>query len=254
MNIKEIFNKLFSKSNNIDKQVDVNMLVTKYTTANQTDNIYGFQNKYLNQEQVLYKIYGESNKNLNNKLKLIIITDTHNMLKSDDLINIINEHPDYDACFLLGDHSARDVEIVLDYIDKSKIYALLGNHDYNYIQEFNLFNLNGQVININDVMIAGIEGSFKYKPSDFPSYTQEDSVKFLNSLPRCDILFSHDGPFRNSSSASPAHQGLFGITYYLFKNNVKYNVHGHLHEPYEKILLNGTKEISMYMVNYIELD
>lgn len=53
---------------------------------------------------------------------------------------------------------------------------------------------------------------------------------------------------------NPVYQGLFGITYYLFKNKVPYHIHGHIHNPYRKELLNGTKEISIYMYEYIELN
>lgn len=110
------------------------------------------------------------------------------------------------------------------------------------------------VKNINGVKIMGIQGSFKYKPSDFPSFTQEDSIDFLKDKEPVDILFSHDGPFDDNMINNPAHQGLFGITYYLFKNKVKYNIHGHIHNPYNRYLLNGTKEISLYGINYLSLE
>lgn len=40
----------------------------------------------------------------------------------------------------------------------------------------------------------------------------------------------------------------------LFKNKVPYHIHGHIHNPYRKGLLNCTKEISVYMYEYIELN
>ena len=49
-------------------------------------------------------------------------------------------------------------------------------------------------------------------------------------------------------------EGLFGISYYVFKNRVKYNIHGHLHDDFEKVLDNGTIEKSLYGINYIELE
>ena len=146
-----------------------------------------------------------------------------------------------------------DISVVLKYVDKDKTYGLLGNHDYSYLSEFNIKNLNGNVININGTTILGIEGSFKYKPAKFPSFTQRESIMFLNEKPGVDILVSHDNSLDSSMSNNPAHQGLFGITYYLFKNNVSYHIHGHLHNPYRKELLNGTKEISTSMYEYIEL-
>lgn len=246
---------LFSKKENINKEsISVEELENRYSNVQDATQVYSFQEKFKNQQMLLHEIFGDANVATFNKIKLIVITDTHNTLQEDLLIDIASEHSDYDLCLLLGDHSSQDLDKILKHIDKKKIYALLGNHDNNYIDNLGLNNLNGKVIDINGVKLLGIEGSFKYKPVDFPSFTQEESVKFLKDMPRVDILVSHDGPFDDTKVNNPAHQGLFGITYYLFKNNVKYNLHGHLHDEYQKQLENGTIERCLYSINYIELD
>lgn len=216
------------------------------------DNRYSFEKKYANQENILLKIYGNSRR-LENKIKIIVITDTHNTLKEDEFRNFILNSGDYDVCLLLGDFGSNDLPIILRYIDREKIYALLGNHDYNYIKEYELNNLNGNIININGVKLLGIQGSFKYKPSDFPSFSQKESILFLKDKPDVDILVSHDIRFNSMAERDPAHQGMFGITYYLFKNRVPYHIHGHIHNPYKKDMINGTREISSFMYEYIEL-
>jgi len=216
-------------------------------------NMFSFQKKYSNQESKLLRMYGNSN-TYNKKIKIIVISDTHNCLNEEQFKQFIEQHKYCDICLLLGDHSSNDISIILKYIDKSKIYGLLGNHDYNYLAEFNINNLNGKVININGTTILGIQGSFKYKPADFPSFTQRESILFLNDKPAVDILVSHDKSFDSGMQNNPAHQGLFGITYYLFKNKTPYHIHGHIHNPYKKELINGTKEISVYMCEYLELD
>ena len=195
------------------------------------DNRYSFEKKYANQENILLKIYGNSRR-LENKIKIIVITDTHNTLKEDEFRNFILNSGDYDVCLLLGDFGSNDLPIILRYIDREKIYALLGNHDYNYIKEYELNNLNGNIININGVKLLGIQGSFKYKPSDFPSFSQKESILFLEDKPDVDILVSRDIRFNSMAERDPAHQGMFGITYYLFKNRVPYHIHGHIHNPY----------------------
>lgn len=214
--------------------------------------LYSFEKKYANQEEKLLMMYGKTSK-YNKNIKMIVISDTHNSLIEEEFKKFMEEHKDYDVCLLLGDHHFNDVIVILKYVDKSKIYGLLGNHDHSYLEEFQIKNLNGNVININGTTILGIEGSFKYKPARFPSFTQRESILFLNNKPGVDILVSHDNSFDSSMVNNPAHQGLFGITYYLFKNKVSYHIHGHLHNPYRKELLNGTKEISTYMYEYIEL-
>ena len=223
-----------------------NLLSTK------KENLYGFDKKYADQEEYLYNMYGKCNA-LQNSIKLIVISDTHNCLNYEEFGNFIKEHSDFDLCLLLGDHNSNDIEIILKYISKEKIYGLLGNHDFDYISSYGINNLNGRVININGVKLLGIQGSFKYKPSDFPSFTQQDSIEFLNNKESVDILISHDNRFDSSMIGNPAHQGLFGITYYIFKNKVPYHIHGHIHNPYKKTMINGTQELSVYMYEYIEL-
>lgn len=242
---------LFKHKEKIETPED---LEKEYLAIKPADNIYGFQKKFYMQSERLLKTFGNAHNSLPNKIKLIIITDTHNTLDENLLVETINEHTDFDLCILLGDHSDNDIKKVLKYISQDKIYALLGNHDVNYIDNYNFNNLNGTIINIRGVKLLGIQGSFKYKPIDFPSFTQEDSIKFLMDKEPVDILISHDGPFDDNMINNPAHQGLFGITYYLFKNKIKYNIHGHLHNEFEKVLTNGTIEKSLYGINYIELD
>lgn len=246
MILKNIFN-------NLKKQETKEELEKEYLSLGKNDNIYGFQKKFYMQSNRLLKVFGNAREYLPNKIKLIVVTDTHNTLNEEELIKITAEHPDFDACLLLGDHSASDIEIILKHIPKEKIFALLGNHDIDYISNYNLSNLNGNIVTINGVRLLGIEGSFKYKKADFPSFSQEDSIKFLIDKAPADILVSHDGPFDDKMINNPAHQGLFGITYYLYKNKVKYNIHGHLHNTFDKTLNNGTIEKCMYKINYIEL-
>ena len=246
-----IFSKIFKKKEEIPTEEKYYSFLV-HESVEDKKNIYGFNQKYLNQEETLYKMFGNCDI-MNKHIKLIIITDTHNCLKEDEFKEFVNNHRDYDLCLLLGDHNTNDVPIILKYIDKDKIYALLGNHDYDYIKEYGLNDLNGQIVEKNGVKLLGIQGSYKYKPADFPSFTQKESIEFLNCRDKVDILVSHDNRFDNSMLKSPAHQGLFGITYYLFKNKVSYHIHGHIHNPYHKTLLNGTQEISSYMYEYFEV-
>lgn len=247
--IKDFINNFFSK-----KTIDISELENKYLNFSNKSKMYSFQEKFMNQQNLLYEIFGNANSTILKKVKLIIVSDTHNTLNEEKLIDLINKHPDYDLCLLLGDHSRQDIEKILRNIKKDKIYALLGNHDSDYIDYYALNNLNGQIIDINGVKFLGIEGSFRYKPVNFPSFTQEESIAFLKDKQRVDVLVSHDGPFYDENAYNPAHQGLFGITYYLFKNKVKYNIHGHFHDEYRNKLINGTTEISLYGINYIELN
>ena len=202
-------------------------------------------------EEYLLKKYGKSDE-INNSVSLLIISDTHGTLSEDDFSSYI-KNKNYDACIMLGDHYNRDIEIIIRNIDKSKLYGIKGNHDYDYLSDYDIPNINGQIININGVKILGMEGSFKYKPVDFPSFTQEGSIAFLNEKPKVDILITHDKKFDPEKIKDPAHQGLIGITDYLYKNQIPVHIHGHIHEPYKKQMINGTMEYSIFGYELIEV-
>lgn len=224
----------------------------KNLTKEDKKYIYGLNPKYKNQESKLLQLYGECD-NLDKKLKMIVITDTHSCLIEEEFSRFVLDNNEYDVCLLLGDHSVGDINIILKYIDREKIYALLGNHDGDYIKEFNLKSLNGNIIEIKGVTLLGIQGSYRYKPENFPSFSQKESIEFLDSKGKVDILVSHDAPFEMSGRNDVAHQGLFGITYYLFKNKVPYCIHGHLHTKHDKEMVNGTKVKCCHMYEYIEI-
>lgn len=225
----KLFNKLFSNhSNNIP---DI------------------FSPKY---EEYLLKQYGNADK-INNSISLLVIADTHGTLDEDKFKQYL-ENKQYNICIMLGDHYNRDIDIILRYVDKSKICGIKGNHDYDYLSDYGIPNINGQVIEINDVKILGMEGSFKYKPVDFPSFTQEESISFLESKPKVDILVTHDKKFDYEKLKDPAHQGLIGITNYIFKNKIPVHIHGHIHEPYMKKMINETTEYSIFGYEIIKID
>jgi len=208
-----------------------------------------FSPKY---EEYLLKQYGNADK-INNSISLLVIADTHGTLDEDKFRQYL-ENKQYDVCIMLGDHYNRDVDIILKYVDKSKIYGIKGNHDYDYLSDYSIPNINGNIIQKNGVNMLGMEGSFKYKPVDFPSFTQEDSITFLESKTKVDILVTHDKKFDYEKLKDPAHQGLIGITNYIFKNKIPVHVYGHIHESYMKKMINGTIEYSVFGYEIIKID
>ncbi len=203
-------------------------------------------NEILSYEESLLKEYGKSN-NFTKHITLLIFSDTHNSLIYDTsfLENLNTE--EIDACLLLGDHSAQDIECILKFFPKEKVYGLLGNHDTNNDLEFyQIKNIHASTVEINGVLIAGFQGCVKYKEnSKAPLYTQEESLLESEKFTSADILVSHDTYFTYQSN-SPAHDGLKGITKVLYSLKVPLHIHGHLHEENEKILLNGTTSYSIY--------
>ncbi len=131
--------------------------------------------------------------------------------------------------------------------------GLLGNHDsFDILKHYDIEDLNGKVININGVSIGGIQGSFRYKDEEYPSFTHAESNDFLSRMEKVDVLISHSGPFYDYND-EPIHNGLKGITNYLYKNKIPINIHGHIHKNRLKMLKNGTKVQCVYGVILMEI-
>ena len=186
---------------------------------------------------------------INFDLKMLIIADSHGCLEESDLPS----HIDADVCFLLGDHSLQDIQIIKEKVVDIPIYGVLGNHDgFNLYDMCGIENVHGKVVEVNGVRIAGIQGSLRYKYSDMPLYTDEESVEIAENMDAADILISHDSPKYLHSTNDYAHSGLHGITRYCEKNNVPLNIHGHHHDNTKNVLENGTTSICCHKVQLID--
>lgn len=186
-------------------------------------------------------------------ISLLVIADTHGdlALNKEMQKKIMNQK--YDVCCVLGDIHDYDFKIILKHIPKEKIIAILGNHDrFSLLSEYGLDDYNGKVIDINGVKIGAIQGSYKYKDESFPSFTHEESIKFLDRMPYVDILLSHDKPL-TFDYKDPAHDGLKGITKYLYDKKVPINIHGHIHQSYLNTLKNGSQIKGVYCVEMITI-
>lgn len=207
---------------------------------------------YMKLEEDLLEEYGKC-KRWNTKLKLLVIADTHDGVAEEDFAELVKEHPDYDICIMLGDHTAYDIEKILRYVPRERIIAVLGNHDsFELYEKFGIKDINGKVVEIAGVRFAGIQGSFKYKDEKYPLYTQKESLELAMEMPEADILISHDMAF-NKNYTNIAHAGLAGIMYYIYKNRIPIHIFGHYHSGKEKVLANGTREICSYMYRYLEI-
>lgn len=205
-------------------------------------------------EECLYEEYGNCNP-LEKHISIFFIADTHNCLGyNEDKIKELEQGNNCDCCILLGDHSASDLSAITKVITKCPIYGVLGNHDHlGLYDNFNITDINGKVIEIRGVKIAGLSGSFKYKNSPYSAlYTHEESIDITNRMENCDIFVSHDKPFLQDSE-DIVHNGLKGITNYIYKNKVPIHIHGHLHTDNVEYLKNGTKSITVYGMKKIDL-
>lgn len=109
-------------------------------------------------EDSLLQKYSYCNKLKKYNVKILFITDTHDCLTYEkDTLEFIKSIKEYDACILLGDHSAKDLEEILKIVPNNKIYGVLGNHDsWDKYEVHNINNINGKVVDIKGMKVAGI--------------------------------------------------------------------------------------------------
>lgn len=201
----------------------------------------------------LLKKYGSCNEMKKYGISILFITDTHNCLSNLEtyLKNIKNS--DYDICITLGDISGNDFDIIKKYVPTDKLYGIVGNHDsFDALEQNGITNINGQVIECKGVKIAAIMGSNRYKHGDYGMLTQEESIALEQNMKSADILVSHDKSYIYDRHDN-VHDGLKGITDYIYRNHIPLHIHGHLHEEYEETLKNGTKSICLYQIKLLEI-
>lgn len=188
-------------------------------------------------------------------MKILFVSDLH--CKNKDYIldkmnkaNIIG----YDFVVSLGDNHFQDFKYIKKSTNK-RIFGILGNHDrFNDLKESNIENLNRACVKIGDISLSGLQGSFKYKNSSFPSYTQLESVYEAQMIPRADIFITHAGTKEIYNIEEDSHSGLMGIDKYINDNNVPLHFHGHMHEFNNSYLKNGCNSICIYGFYIIEIN
>lgn len=181
---------------------------------------------------------------------------------------VIQEFPNIDLLLSCGD-------IPYHYIEKVNMnfgvpgFYVRGNHDS--LEEFGVkgiktqpsgvVNLDSKLINHNNILIAGFEGSVRYKEGPF-MYTQlEMWLKVLNLVPvllynllrygrGLDILISHAPPWGIYPETDHVHQGFKAFNWLIKKFKPGYHFHGHIHIDRKKengeFILAHTKIINTY--------
>lgn len=175
--------------------------------------------------------------NCEKEIRILLITDTHDHVAAhpNQLEDFLFDVQDIDAVLILGDISQRDFEIICNHEKLSGIpmYGVLGNHDYSSIlDEYNVERLHCKKATIGGIVFAGMDGSIKYKDTDSPMYTDEESLRIADCIPDCDVFITHDrAKVRElKETESYAHGGMLGIGRYITNRKPAYHLHGHLHE------------------------
>jgi Icc-related predicted phosphoesterase len=168
----------------------------------------------------------------------------------------------------------------LDFIISSlnvPCYFVYGNHDLNVKQTSTgvatvhppgWVNLDNRIVCQKGLLLAGFEGSLRYRPDGAHQYTQmEAQLKLLRFSPalilnrlrhrrHVDVFAAHSPPFGIHDGPDYAHTGFTAFLTLMDRFRPRYLLHGHKHtygtEPVESVY-NATKVINVYPYRVIEL-
>jgi len=145
-------------------------------------------------------------------------------------------------------------DLTYDYLDfvatalAAPIRAVHGNHD---VPPENLddpavsvwwdgIDLHGRVVNVDGVLLGGLQGSPRYSDGPFQSGELDMWLAILRMLPRLvvnrirrgrfiDVLVTHAPPRGIHDRQDPAHRGFAAFRTFLRWFRPRYHLHGHTH-------------------------
>lgn len=148
-------------------------------------------------------------------------------------------------------------------------FFVRGNHDK--VEEYGAkgirkkpmgaVNLDSRVINHNNILMAGFEGSFRYKVGPFMYSQSEMWFKVINIVPKLiwnklvygrylDIMISHAPPWGLYPKTDHVHQGFKAFNWLIRNFKPSYHFHGHVHIDRKTMesehLLHQTKVLNTY--------
>lgn len=192
--------------------------------------------------------------------------------------NVHKHYPDVDLLIGCGDLPFYYLEFLISALDAPLVYVR-GNHDAGpqYTIDGRTLtavqggtNLHGQIINVNGLVIAGLEGSMRYRPNAPLMYSEtEMRWEALRLLPRLiwhrlrydravDIFVTHSPPQGIHDRPDLAHTGFRVFRTIIRYFRPRYFLHGHIHvyrQDVQRVTQVGkTTVINVYPYRLLELD
>jgi Icc-related predicted phosphoesterase len=184
--------------------------------------------------------------------------------------------PDVDLVIGCGDLPYYYQEYVISMLDVP-LFFVRGNHDKEL--EYHLheaqkgpqggIDLHRRVINYRGLLLAGVEGSLRYRPGPF-QYSQEEMwLNIFTLVPgllrnwivynRClDVFVTHAPPKGIHDQPDRPHQGIDAFRWLIQVFKPAYHFHGHIHvyrpNTATETLVNGTQVINTFSFRTTILD
>ncbi len=150
---------------------------------------------------------------------------------------------DVEMVISCGDLPSPYLEYIVTLLDKP-LYYVMGNHGARggaRERPEGCINLDGQTVNHNGVLLAGLEGSIRYNDAPRYQYTEREMrnkarrlalqlwVNRLRYGRYLDVLVTHSPPFGIHDGSDPAHRGFKSFLNFIDRYHPDYMLHGHVH-------------------------
>ena len=189
--------------------------------------------------------------------------------------------PPFDLVLSAGDIPGHVLEFVATRLTHTQPVYVLGNHNEEYIrvsdpettQRVSLpggcLNAHGRVLEVGGVLIAGIEGSPRYRSgphqySELQMHTMAHKLTpklVYNQLKKgraVDILLTHATPKGPHEGKDYPHRGVGAFNQFVDRWKPKVHIHGHVHlsganAPREYVTDSGVRVVNAFGFTVLEL-
>ncbi|MFZ5916979.1 MAG: metallophosphoesterase family protein [Chloroflexota bacterium] len=148
-----------------------------------------------------------------------------------------------------GDLPNAYLEYIVTMLNKP-LYYVFGNHDANPIytstgprpvEPEGCINLDGRIVNHKGLLLAGLQGSMRYKLDGGPQYTDGEmwrhALKLIPGLlwnrlqhgRYLDVLITHAPPYGVHDASDLCHTGFKAFLWLMKRFRPGYLIHGHIH-------------------------
>ncbi len=186
--------------------------------------------------------------------------------------------PPFDLVVSAGDMPGHVLEFLATKLKVPPVYVL-GNHGDAYLYDAETdrvalpggcLNAHRRVLEVNGVLIAGIEGSARYRPGPHQYSESQMQLHGLALTPRLlwnlrrkgravDILLTHAPPKGPHEGENYPHRGVPAFNRFVQAWRPKLHVHGHVHlsganAPREYVTETGVRVVNAFEFTLIEID
>ena len=186
--------------------------------------------------------------------------------------------PPFDLVLSAGDMPGHVLEFIATKLTVRPVYVL-GNHGNGYLRDSDTgemrlpggcINLHNRVLMVGGVLIAGFEGSARYRSGPHQYSERQMDLLTLGLTLRLlwnrlrygravDILLTHAPPQGPHEGADYPHRGLKAFNRFAERWKPKLHVHGHVHleganAPREYVTAAGVRIVNAFEFTLIDID